>query len=116
MQIAVHHFDAGSIVVHLHDNDRDRIIELHGNVMTAMTGQQFQTALCSGSCLDRLIDAVLLDGVVQFLVVIYLAVDRERMLQEVIKIRRVQTHGERLALFGDGEVMQRLIIRFLQPV
>ena len=33
MQIAVHHFDAGSIVVHLHDNDRDRIIELHGNVM-----------------------------------------------------------------------------------
>ena len=116
MQIAVHHFDAGSIVVHLHDHDGNGIIELHGNVMAAMAGQQLQAALRSGSCLDRLIDAVLLDGVIQFLVVIYLAVDRERMLQKVIKIRGVQAHGERFALFGDGEVMQCLIIRFLQPV
>ena len=65
VQVAVHTLDLCVIGVHLLNNHRDRVIQLLCNVMAAMAGDQFQTAALTGSGLDRLIDAVGLNGIIQ---------------------------------------------------
>ncbi len=69
MQIAVNDFNTRSIVVHLRDNDRHRIIQAACNVVSAVAGDQFQAACFTRPCFDRLIDAVVTDGFIQFDVV-----------------------------------------------
>ena len=92
MQIAVNDFNTRSIVVHLRDNDRHRIIQAACNVVAAVAGDQFKTAFFTRPCFDRLIDAVVADGFVQFDVVLDLAVNRKRMIEELIEIGRMQAH------------------------
>lgn len=41
VQVAVYHFDAGSIVACLDDDNGNRIIQLLGQILAALTGQQF---------------------------------------------------------------------------
>ena len=92
MQIAVNDFNTRSIVVHLRDNDRHRIIQATCNVVSAVAGDQFQAAFLARPCFDRFIDAVVADGFIQFDVVLDLAVDRKRMIEELIEIGRMQAH------------------------
>ena len=80
MQVAVHTFDLCAVIICLDDNNRDRIIQLHRNIVTAMTGNQLQTTALTGTGLDRLIDTVFLDGIIQLSVVIGFTIDRERMI------------------------------------
>ena len=92
VQIAVNDFNTRSIVVHLRDNDRHRIIQAACNVVSAVAGDQFQAAFLARPCFDRFIDAVVADGFVQFDVVLDLAVNRKRMIEELIEIGRMQAH------------------------
>ena len=80
MQVAVHTFDLCAVVICLDDNNGNGVIELHRNIVTAMTGNQLQTAALTGTGLDRLIDTVFLDGIIQLSVVIGFTIDRERMI------------------------------------
>ena len=80
------------------------IIQLLCNVMAAMAGDQFQTAALTGSGLDRLIDAVGLDGIIQVFVIRHLPVDGKGVVQEVEKVVGVQADGKALALLGDRQV------------
>ena len=76
---------------------------MHGHIVTAMTGNQFQTAFFTGTGLDWLIDAVFLDGIEQLPVIIRFPVDGEWVIQKLKEIGRVQTHGKAFALTGDGQ-------------
>ena len=116
MQVAVHHFDAGAVVVLLDDDHRDRIVQLLGNIVAAVAGQELQAAALPGSGLYRLVDAVGLDRIIQVLVVCHLPVDGKRMVQKLEEIVRVQADGKALALLGDRQVLQCLLVWLLQPV
>ena len=84
--------------------------------MAAVAGDQLQTAALTGTGLDRLVDAVDLDGVEQLLVVVHLAVDGKGMVQKIKEIVRMQADGKALALLGDRQGFQRLFVWFLQTV
>ena len=92
MQIAVNDFHTSGIIVYLCDNDWHRVIQTAGNVVTAVAGNQLQASFFTRPCFDRLIDAVVTDGFIQFDVVFDFAVDRERMIEELIEIGRMQAH------------------------
>ena len=77
VQVPVYHLDTGGIIICLDDYHRDRVIQLHCNIMPPVTGQQLQTAALPGPGLDWFVDAVLLDGFKQIPVVLDLPVDGE---------------------------------------
>ena len=84
--------------------------------MAAVAGDQFKTAFFTRPCLDRLIDAVVADGFVQFDVVLDLAVNRKRMIEELIEIGRMQAHGKAFALLRNRQTVQCFFIRVIQTV
>ena len=116
MQVAVHTLNLGVVGVYLFDNDRDRVIKLLCDIMASVAGNQLQTTALAGTGFDWLVDAVGLDGIIQLLVVVHLAVDGKGMIQKIKEISRVQADRKALALFGDRQVFQRLIVRSFQPV
>ena len=80
VQVAVHTFDLCAIIIGLDDNNGNGVVQLHRNIVTAMTGNQLQAAALTGTGLDRLIDTVFLDGIIQLSVIVGFTIDRERMI------------------------------------
>ena len=116
VQVAVNDFHTSGIIVHLCDNNRHRVIQTAGNVMTAVAGNQLQAAFLARPCFDRFIDAVVADGFIQFDVVFDFAVDRKRMIEELIEIGRMQPHRKTFALLRNRQAVQRFFIRVIQTV
>ena len=116
MQVAVHALDLSVVGIYLLDDDRDGIIQLLGNIMAAMPGNQFQTTALTRSCFDRLVDTVGLDGIIQIFVVRDLAVDGKGVVQKIKEIVGMQADGKALTLLGDRQIFQCLIVRLVQTV
>lgn len=69
-----------------------------------------------GPGLDRLVDARGLDGLEQVFVVLHLPVHGKGVVQEVKEVVRVQPHGEALALLGNGQCLQGVLVGLVRPV
>ena len=79
---------------------------LCADVMAAVTGDDLQAALFSGTAVDRIPNAIFLDGFQKILIVLCLPVDGEGMLQKLKEICRVQPQRESFPLFWDRQIFE----------
>ena len=92
MEVAIYALDLCVILVHTLDQNRDGIIQLCADVMAAMAGNNFKSAVAAGAAEDRFTDTVVFDGLKQVFIVLRLTVHRKGMIQEVLQICRMNGH------------------------
>ena len=60
MQITVNDGDSGGVIIGLDDNCGNGIIQLCADVVAAVAGHDFKTAICSWTTIDGIVDTILL--------------------------------------------------------
>ena len=116
MQVAVRNEDHGIVVIDFLNDCRNRIIQLAGDHVPPLAGEDFQTALGVDSGQHWILHAVQLDGFFQLLVIIAVDIDRNGVELRLFQICRMECNEVRFALFGNRQRFLCLFIRRQQPI
>ena len=111
VEVAVRHQDFRVRIGNLLDNGGDGIIQLRGDQVAALAGEDFQGALFSDPGENGVLHAVQLDGLFQLLVVLAPGVHGNGVVLGLLQIGGVQEDKESLVLFGAGNIPPGLLIR-----
>ena len=103
VQVSVRNKDSGVVIVELLDDRGNGIVQLGGDQMAALTRQDFQLAVLVEAGQYRVFYAEALDGLVQLLEVVAVAVNGEGVNVCFFQIGRVKNGGESFALAGDWQ-------------
>ena len=116
MEVSVYALDLCVILVHTLDQNRDGVIQLCADVMAAMTGNNFKSAVAAGAAEDGFTDTVVFDGLKQVFIVLCLTVHRKGVIQKVLQICWMNGHTVNFSLVRDGQLEKISFGRGVQPI
>ena len=109
VEVAVRDEDTGVIIVELLDDRGDGIVQLGGDQMAALAGNDLQLAVLAKTGKHGVFHAETLDGLKQLLEIVAVAVNRKGVDVRLFQIGRVERDGKGFALAGDRD---RFLILF----